>query len=311
MKKINSRKRLKIRELIYLIIGVCIFTGLLFISMKNVFWFGAYTVLCISFVIYAVYENSTLRIKNLVIESDKISSDFENMKIIFFADIQMDYFYTKNRKKIRKTVNFINQEKPDVILFGGDYINKARGTEAVFEELKLLKAEKGIYSVYGNHDYYDYKKITSRLKDLGIHILKNDSIKLVTENGSIVIAGIDDYLRGEPDVEKALGNSGGNFTVLLCHNPDYFEIMPKEAKEKADIILSGHTHGGQLNLFGFAPFVPSRYGSKYRYGLKETENGRIYISSGLGGVVFPMRFMAKPEIVNLILRKKRIPDNRK
>ena len=135
MKRINSRKRLKIRELIYLIIGVCIFTGLLFISMKNVFWFGAYTVLCISFVIYAVYENSTLRIKNLVIESDKISSDFENMKIIFFADIQMDYFYTKNRKKIRKTVNFINQEKPDVILFGGDYINKARGTEAVFEEL--------------------------------------------------------------------------------------------------------------------------------------------------------------------------------
>lgn len=87
--------------------------------------------------------------------------------------------------------------------------------------------------------------------------------------------------------------------------------MPKEAKEKADIILSGHTHGGQLNLFGFAPFVPSRYGSKYRYGLKEAQNGRIYISSGLGGVVFPMRFMAKPEIVNLILRKKRIPDNRK
>ena len=311
MKRINSRKRLKIRELIYLIIGVCIFTGLLFISMKNVFWFGAYTVLCISFVIYAVYENSTLHIKDLVIESDKISSDFENMKIIFFADIQMDYFYTKNKKKIRKIVNFINQEKPDVILFGGDYINKARGTKAVFEELKLLKAEKGIYTVYGNHDYYDFKKITSRLKDLGIHILKNDSIRLVSENESIIIAGIDDYLRGKPDVERALENSSGNFTVLLCHNPDYFEIMPKESKKKADIILSGHTHGGQLNLFGFAPFVPSRYGSKYRYGLKETENGRIYISSGLGGVVFPMRFMAKPEIVNLILRKKRIPDNRK
>ncbi|MDR2878658.1 MAG: metallophosphoesterase [Fusobacteriales bacterium] len=304
MKKINSRKRLKIRELIYLILGACIFTGLLFISMKNIFWFAGYTVLCISFVIYAVYENSTFHIKDLVIESDKISSDFENMKIIFFTDIQMDYFYTKNRKRIRKIVNFINREKPDVILFGGDYINKAGGTEAVFEELKLLKAEKGIYTVYGNHDYYDYKKITFRLKDLGIHILKNDSVKLVTENGTIIIAGIDDYLKGEPDIEKALENSGENFTVLLCHNPDYFEIMPKESKEKADITLSGHTHGGQLNLLGFVPFIPSRYGSKYRYGLKETEDGRIYISSGLGGVVFPMRFMAKPEIVNLILRKK-------
>ena len=304
MKKTGSRKRVKIRELIYLILGVCIFAGLLFISMRNIFWFTVYILLCISFIIYAVYENRTLHIKDLIIESGKIPSDFENMKIIFFSDIQMDYFYTKSRKRIKKIINFINQEKPDVVLFGGDYINKARGTEAVFEELKLLKAGTGIYTVYGNHDYYDYEKITSGLKDLGIHILKNNSTEIKSENGSIIIAGTDDYLRGNPDAEKALASSGEMFTILLCHNPDYFEVMPKEAKEKADIVLSGHTHGGQMNLFGFAPFVPSRYGSKYRYGLKETAGGRIYISSGLGGVVFPMRFMARPEIVNLVLKKR-------
>ena len=304
MKNTGSRKRLKIRELIYLILGFCVFTVILMVSMKNIYWFTAYILSCVSFVIYAVYENSTIHIRDLVIESDEIPLGFENMKIIFFADIQMDYFYTKNRKKIRKIVNFINKEKPDVILFGGDYINKARGTEAVFEELEFLKAGKGIYTVYGNHDYYDYKKITSRLKEQGINILKNSSAEIKTENGSIVIAGIDDYLRGTPDIEKALGGSGEMFTILLCHNPDYFEIMPEEAKEKTDIILSGHTHGGQLNLFGFAPFVPSRYGSKYRYGMKETKNSRIYITSGLGGVVFPMRFMARPEIVNLVLKKR-------
>ena len=304
MEKKNNRKRLKIRELIYLVLGGCSFTVLLLISMKNIFWFMVYIILCISFVIYALYENSTLKMKELVIESDKIPLGFENMKIIFFADIQMDYFYTKNRKKIRKIVNFINKEKPDIILFGGDYINKARGTEAVFEEVEFLKAGKGIYTVYGNHDYYDYKKITSRLKEQGINILKNSSAEIKTENGNIVIAGIDDYLRGTPDIEKALGGTGDMFTILLCHNPDYFEIMPEEAKEKTDIILSGHTHGGQLNLFGFAPFVPSRYGSKYRYGMKETKNSRIYITSGLGGVVFPMRFMARPEIVNLVLKKR-------
>ena len=304
MKNTGSRKRLKIRELIYLILGFCVFTGILMISMKNIYWFTAYILSCVSFVIYAVYENSTIHIRDLVIESDKIPLGFENMKIIFFADIQMDYFYTKNRKKIRKIVNFINKEKPDIILFGGDYINKARGTEAVFEEVEFLKAGKGIYTVYGNHDYYDYKKITSRLKEQGINILKNSSAEIKTENGNIVIAGIDDYLRGTPDIEKALGGTGDMFTILLCHNPDYFEIMPEEAKEKTDIILSGHTHGGQLNLFGFAPFVPSRYGSKYRYGMKETKNSRIYITSGLGGVVFPMRFMARPEIVNLVLKKR-------
>ncbi len=304
MKNTGSRKRLKIRELIYLILGFCVFIVILMVSMKNIYWFTAYILSCVSFIIYAVYENSTIHIRDLVIESDKIPLGFENMKIIFFADIQMDYFYTKNRKKIRKIVNFINKEKPDIILFGGDYINKARGTEAVFEELEFLKAGKGIYTVYGNHDYYDYKKITSRLKEQGINILKNCSAEIKTENGNIVIAGIDDYLRGTPNIEKALGGSGDMFTILLCHNPDYFEIMPEEAKEKTDIILSGHTHGGQLNLFGFAPFVPSRYGSKYRYGMKETKNSRIYITSGLGGVVFPMRFMARPEIVNLVLKKR-------
>ena len=304
MEKKNNRKRLKIRELIYLVLGGCFFTVLLLISMKNIFWFMVYIILCISFVIYALYENSTLKMKELVIESDKIPLGFEKMKIIFFTDIQMDYFYTKNRKRIRKTVNFINQEKPDIILFGGDFINKARGTEAVFGELEFLKAKKGIYSVYGNHDYYDYKRITEKLEKLGINILKNKNIRIKSENGDIVIAGIDDYLRGTPDIEKTLDGSDGMFTVLLCHNPDYFEEMPEEEKKKTDIILSGHTHGGQLNLFGFAPFVPSRYGSKYRYGLKESGNGKIYISSGLGGVVFPMRFMAKPEIVNLVLRKK-------
>ena len=258
MKKTGSGKRLKIRELIYLILGICIFAGLLLISMRNIFWLTVYILLCISFIIYTVYENRTLRIKDLIIESGKIPSDFENMKIIFLADIQMDYFYTKSRKRIKKIINFINQEKPDVILFGGDYINKARGTETVFEELKLLKAGTGIYTVYGNHDYYDYERITSGLKDLGIHILKNNSADIKSENGSIIIAGTDDYLRGNPDAKQALASSGEMFTILLCHNPDYFEVMPKEAKEKADIVLSGHTHGGQMNLFGLAPFVPSR-----------------------------------------------------
>jgi predicted MPP superfamily phosphohydrolase len=300
----RGKKKFKIYELIYLLLGACIFTIILLISMKNIFWFSGYLFLCVLLISYTLYENSTLKIKDLIIESERIPADFEKVKIIFFTDIQMDYFYTKNRKKIRKTVNFINSREPDIILFGGDYINKARGTDAVFEELKHLKAKTGIYTVYGNHDYYDYEKITRKLKELGIHILKNSNEEIKTPYGSIIVAGIDDYLRGKPDIDKTMDIPENKFTVLLCHNPDYFEIMPKEAKIKADIVLSGHTHGGQLNLFGFAPFIPSRYGNKYRYGLKETENGRIYISSGLGGVVFPMRFMAKPEIVNLIFRKK-------
>lgn len=298
-------KKKKIKVLIYLLSGGLIFVSLLLLSSQNRYTLILYILFCLLLFIYGIYESNTLRVRELIIESKKIPKDFEELKIIFFSDIQMDYFFSKSRKRIKKLVDFINNENPDIALFGGDYINKARGTETVFSELKELKTKAGFYTVYGNHDYYDYKRVNQNIEKLGIIELKNKNIRLSCNDKSIVLAGVDDYLKGKPDIKKTLSGIDNEFTVLLCHNPDYFEVMEDRYKQKIDIVLSGHTHGGQINLFGFAPFIPSKYGSKYRYGLKEVNGKKIYISSGLGGVVFPLRFLSKPEIVRVRLRAQR------
>ena len=305
MRNQNRKKNFKIKEVIYLLLFMIIFVILLIICLKNLYMFVTLLTVSLILLFYSVHENNTLVIKDLIIESDKIPKSFEEVKIIFFADIQLDYFFTDNRKRIKKIVNTINKMNPDIILFGGDFINKKRGTETVFEELKFLKAKNSIVMVYGNHDYYDFTTISKKVNELNITELKNRNITIsnIDTNDSIVIAGIDDFRRGKPDIKKTLSGIDEKFTILLCHNPDYFEEMPNEYKRKINITLSGHTHGGQINLFGFAPFIPSKYGQKYRYGLKQFNDFKIYITSGIGAVTLPLRFLIKPEIINLKLRK--------
>ena len=304
MENFKKRKNFKIRESIYLLLLAVVFFILLAVCSGNSFLLILFLGISILLFFFGIYENTHLEVRDLIIESDKIPESFENVKIIFFADIQLDYFFAKNRKRIKKIIDTINKTEPDIILFGGDFINKARGTTAVFQELKSLKAKKDIFMVYGNHDYYDFERISRMARELGIIELRNKNVLVSNFEESIVIAGIDDYRRGKPDIEETFSGIKEEFTILLCHNPDYFEEMPQEYKKRTGITLSGHTHGGQINLFGFAPFIPSKYGQKYRYGLKQFDGSKIYITSGIGAVTMPLRFLIRPEIINLKLRKK-------
>ena len=296
MKKLEKRK---VKNLIYLFMGGLIYISLLLLTLKNIYIFCLYFGISFVLLIYGLYEGNSVIIRDLIIYSEKVSKDLENLNIIFFTDIQMDYFFTNSKKKIRKIIKLINKENPDIILFGGDYINKARGTETVLDELKNLSAKIGIYTVYGNHDYYDFKELSAGIKKLGIVELKNRNIKINYGGKNIILAGIDDYLRGKVDEKMTFLGIEDDFTIFLCHNPDYFELMPAKYRTKVDLTLSGHTHGGQINLFGFTPFSSSKYKNKYRYGLKEFDGNKIYISSGLGGVMLPFRFLARPEIVRV------------
>lgn len=300
----NKRKNFKIKEMICILLILIIFVILPAICLRNLYVFLMFSIVTFSLLFYTIYENNTLVVRDLIIESDKIPKSFEEMKIVFFADIQLDYFFTNSRKRIKKIVSAVNKMEPDIILFGGDFINKKRGTETVFEELRFLKVKRSIIMVYGNHDYYDFTAISRLVSDLGILELKNKNITVSNADGSITVAGIDDFRRGKPDIAKTMSGIKEEFTILLCHNPDCFEEMPDTYKKRIDITLSGHTHGGQINLFGFAPFIPSKYGQKYRYGLKQFNKSKIYITSGIGAVTLPLRFLVKPEIINLKLKKK-------
>ena len=303
MDKYRKRKMYKLREVLYLLIFSFIYIFLLVKLWKNPYLMGVFLLASVFLLLYSLYESEHIIIKEVVTESENIPLGTEDIKIVYFTDIQSDYFFTQSRKKLKRLVKLINKQNPDIILFGGDFINKARGTEVVFEELSFLENRKNMYVVLGNHDYHDYNKISKKMKELEINVLKNEGVMLGKEENSIFLAGVDDYLRGNSNVEKALLDNDGKYTILLCHNPDYIEKIPEKCREKIDLILCGHTHGGQINLFFYSPFIPSENGQKYRYGLKDYGKGKIYISSGIGGVMFPVRFMSVPEVVVLKLKQ--------
>jgi predicted MPP superfamily phosphohydrolase len=116
----------------------------------------------------------------------------------------------------------------------------------------------------------------------------------------MLMAGVDDFWHGRPDLGKALdGAKPTDACVLLCHNPDFAESI---SDRRVGLVLSGHTHGGQLILPGYgSPVVPSRYGQKYAHGLVEAPATTVYVSRGIGMSGLPVRANCRPEITLLTL----------
>src|SRR5262249_29639511 len=148
--------------------------------------------------------------------------------------------------------------------------------------LSELRAPLGVFAVPGNHDMKDGGRVyrewiaTTPLTDL-----TNRHQRLSANGDHLWLAGVDDLWWGKPDVKQALnGVPEGSTVVLLSHNPDFAEDFPDA---RAGLILSGHTHGGQIYLPGFGSYwMPSKYGAKYRGGLVQGPASRVYVSRGLG-----------------------------
>ncbi len=149
----------------------------------------------------------------------------------------------------------------------------------------------------GNHDHYHGVTLTrSALDKNGIHELFNSGIWLTRGSDRFRIAGVDDFWLGVPRLKDALeGIKPEERCLLLSHNPDFAE---KVDDPRVGLILSGHTHGGQVvfPLIG-APIVPSAYGQKYLRGLVQTEKNRVFISRGTGTITPPVRFACRPKLI--------------
>ena len=211
-------------------------------------------------------------------------------KIIFVSDFHIS---KNDKKRLEKIVKQINKQNPDLVLSGGDYIKGHTGntTMPIEEQVKFLsKINAPVISVLGNHDgWYDKYRVKKALERNGIKVLMNSNIKF----NDLYIAGVEDLQTGIPNIETALENTESS-KILLTHTPDiYYDV-----KEKVDLILSGHVHGGQVRIpFYGSIIVPSKYGNKFACGIyKETENTMI-VTKGLGTSILNVRFNAVPEIV--------------
>lgn len=260
--------------------------------------------------LYAYIEARNIRLKEMTFSSSNIPDAFNGKKIIFISDIHAGKYFT--RKDVAKLVKRINERYPDIIVLGGDNTDKeVTYSIPFFEEIAKLKSKHGVFSVLGNHDYWeDPQLIQEGLTNCGFNICDNRSYWIKEGNDSIKIGGVGDLWEDVQIIENTINDVKQNdFCILLSHNPDYMEILNTN---QIDLMLSGHTHGGQVTIFGlYAPIMPSTFhseymqtGQKYRYGWKEKNETKLYVTTGIGMNKFPFRFFAQPEIVEIILKKK-------
>lgn len=224
----------------------------------------------------------------LVVKHYKVDS--LNKKIVFASDFHIS---KHDRNRLKRAVKLINNQNPELVLLGGDFIkgHDGKNTLPIEEQAEILKQIKApVISILGNHEgWYGKEKVTHALENVGITVLSNSNINI----DGLYIAGLDDLQTGFPDIEKALKGTKSP-RILLTHTPDiYYDV-----KEDVNLILAGHLHGGQIYIpFVGAPIVPSAYGSKFAERVvKETQN-TIIITKGIGTSILPIRFCSVPEIV--------------
>ncbi|WP_242004136.1 metallophosphoesterase [Brachyspira aalborgi] len=217
----------------------------------------------------------------------------------------------------------IMTNKPDIILFVGDYIYSAPRWFRYYNKKNIIKLNEGIkdlnaplgkYAVMGNHDNYESKiDISNTFYSNNFKMLDNNIIFITNENKEYIsIGGIGDFLTDEVKFDLAIKNVKTNdFNILLSHEPMFpLKIVQKEGYNKfIDFFVAGHTHGLQISFVPMALFERLNKNRNYPlttiYGNMKSENMKIYITSGVGAVLLPFRLFAYPEIVIVNLRSKK------
>lgn len=226
-----------------------------------------------------------------------LPSEFEGYEIVFVSDIHHGPFFSYER--VVELRDRINSLEADLILLGGDYVHRGPAYVApVFEALAGLMADDGVFGVLGNHDHWDGEQATrDGFVKAGIIDIENKRIVIEKGNSIIHVSGVGDFDMGTQEYTR----DENVYSILVSHNPDY---APELTDNKPSLMLSGHTHGGQITFFGlWAPILPSHYGNRFRYGEIDYNGFKMIVTSGVGTITPPVRFFARPEIVKITLHR--------
>ena len=230
---------------------------------------------------------------------DISKSDKNKLKIIQISDLHFDGLKSFHKSIARK----INSLKPDLIFITGDSVDNNQKIDSLNEFLQLIDKPIKKYAITGNWEYWGNINLT-RLKDVysqnNCELLINENRTITIRNRDISVIGIDDFVGGNANFKKAVKNLKQTDTnIVLSHCPEHRDIIAKEKGNLTiDLVLSGHTHGGQISFLGFAPFKPQGSGKYLKGWYKETEP-KMYISKGVGTSILPIRFGARAEMVEM------------
>lgn len=256
----------------------------------------------------AALEPYQVEITRQVIRLSNLAPQFEGLRIVQLSDIHHSPFL--GEAEITAAARHANSLVPDLIVLTGDYISHSRQyIDGCARALGSLRAPLGVYAVLGNHDHWtDGERMAAALAEVGIRVLTNEHVAFERQGARLWLAGVDDLMVERDDLRRALeGADPRDCRVLLCHNP---AIIREAARAGVDLVLSGHTHGGQINwrlLVGREDRAVSRWlarrSRRFMRGHSQLGETHLYVNRGLGTVVVPLRYGCPPEITLIELAR--------
>jgi hypothetical protein len=202
---------------------------------------------------------------------------------------------------LTRVVDLTQRADPDLVLLAGDYVihgvpgGSFVSPEESAEALARLSAPAGVFAVLGNHDWWlGADRVRGALEGAGIAVLDDASQAVALRECRFWLAGVSDLWEGPHDIDQALSRvPDGAPTILFTHNPDIFPDVP----ERVSLTIAGHTHGGQVYIPGIGrPVVPSQFGERFAIGHIVEDGRHLFVSSGIGTSVVPIRFLVPPEV---------------
>ena len=246
--------------------------------------------------------NGVGRVKHYSFADEAVPEKFDGYKIAFVSDIHYPSLF--NQKRLGKLTRKLQKESPDVLLLGGDYVTSESYLNELFESVSSVNPADGVFAVLGNHERRYIGQALQAMDDFGIQLLADTVVVIERDGNAIYLAGIyDSFVYDSLTVQPSERVSEDEFVMLLCHTPDYAE----RSSTTADIVFSGHTHGGQVSLFGlYTPVKNTQYGTRFLRGMnKATSGASVITTAGVGTSRRKVRFCVPSELVLVVLKSLR------
>jgi predicted MPP superfamily phosphohydrolase len=276
-------------------------------------WFGSAALVGAGMLGYAIgIEPFAIRVEHVTLRCERLPSEFDGYRVLLLSDFHMRALDLRERR-VLKIVSSLPEH--DLIALDGDFVYGPRGMDAMATLVSRLRSRDGIFGVFGNSEHKNGVAphiFAQKLTDAGATMLLNRNTRICRGDQEIVVAGVDDPVTGYDDIGAALdGVDDSAFKLLLMHTPDSVALAVARG---VDVVLSGHTHGGQvkLPLIG-AVFTHSHLGSAMSHGIYRKKRlagvlgfrpGRtqLYVTRGIGISGLALRFLCRPEITSITLR---------
>ena len=267
-------------------------------------------VLSVVLTIWFIFENRSIVITEYKVDSELIPKGFSGFRIVQISDLHNEVFGRDNSRLL----DMINEADPDIIVITGDLIDSRHtDVDVAIRFAKKASEMAPTYYVTGNHEHRipdEYARLKVGLVEAGITVMENESLMIERNGDMINLVGLHDpsfFNQGEELVSESIIadkltklTHEISYDIVLAHRPQYFETY---AESSADLILSGHVHGGQFRLPFFGGlYAPSQgFFPEYDAG-RFADNGTVMIvSRGIGNSIFPIRLGNRPEIVTIVL----------